>query len=206
MITHKTSIKHIFIFAVFCIGTLFLTTNTSEAILTSGRLVQKDESRITKEEIKDLLNKTAKQINFTVQITSEEYKDDFTEKELQGIQTKLNEYTQIIVKRIYQNSLLLFSIENIVSKNFPSGNKKHFIDFHKETKEQIDSLENIFVTKNIYKMLLENKKTKQEIDFTQDQVFVETKLQLSALVSKVFSFREIVLAQYIKLKTKKNKY
>ena len=84
--------------------------------------------------------------------------------------------------------------------------QQHFIDFHKETKEQIDSLENIFVTKNIYKMLLENKKTKQEIDFTQDQVFVETKLQLSALVSKVFSFREIVLAQYIKLKTKKNKY
>ena len=55
-------------------------------------------------------------------------------------------------------------------------------------------------------MLLENKKTIQETDFIRNQVFIETKLQLSALVSKVFSFREIILAKYIKLKSKKEKY
>ena len=47
MITYKTSIKHIFVFTFCCLGTMFLTTKTSEAILSSGRLVQKDENRIT---------------------------------------------------------------------------------------------------------------------------------------------------------------
>ncbi len=206
MITYKTSIKHIFVFTFCCLGTMFLTTKTSEAILSSGRLVQKDENRITQHEIKDLLNKSIKEIGFAVQTTSEEYKNDFTEEELEEIQIKIKEYTEILIKRIYQNSLLLFSVENITNKNFVPKNKNYFIDFHKEIKEQLDLLENIFITKNIYKMLLENKKTIQETDFIRNQVFIETKLQLSALVSKVFSFREIILAKYIKLKSKKEKY
>ena len=55
-------------------------------------------------------------------------------------------------------------------------------------------------------MLLENRKGQLEKNSKQNQVFIETKLQLSALVSTIFSFKENILAKYIKLKSKNNNY
>ena len=55
-------------------------------------------------------------------------------------------------------------------------------------------------------MLLENKIEETKQDYNQEQAFIETKLQLSVLVSTIFSFKEKLLSEYIKLKSKNNNY
>ena len=129
-----------------------------------------------------------------------------TTKEIKTLETKLQEYTRILAKRIYQNKLLLSSIENITDKNIPLKERDYFLNFHKEIIEQTESLSDIFISKNIYRMLLENKIEETKQDYNQEQAFIETKLQLSVLVSTIFSFKEKLLSEYIKLKSKNNNY
>ena len=206
MFTFKRLKKYHLILPIFALFVVFTTSAADAAILSSGRLAQKNNAELSVTDLKESLQNTVQKINVTFSTTGSEYTNVFTTKEIETLETKLQEYTRILAKRIYQNKLLLSSIENITDKNVPLKESDYFLNFHKEIIEQTESLSDIFISKNIYRMLLENKIGKTEQDYKQDQVFIETKLQLSVLVSTIFSFKEKLLSEYIKLKSKNNNY
>ncbi len=206
MLTFKILKKYHVILSIFALFTVFVTSSTEAAILSSGRLAQKNEATPSGIDVKEFLQNTVQEINTTISTTGLKYIGVFSKEEIETLEAKLQEYTRILAKRIYQNKVLLSSIEDITNKNIPLKEKDYFLNFHKEITDQTDSLNDIFISKNIYKMLLENRKGQLEKNSKQNQVFIETKLQLSALVSTIFSFKENILAKYIKLKSKNNNY
>ena len=206
MFTFKRLKKYHLILPIFTLFVVFTTSAADAAILSSGRLAQKNNAELSVTDLKESLQNTVQKINLTFSTTGLEYTNVFTTKEIETLEIKLQEYTRILAKRIYQNKLLLSSIENITDKNVPLKESDYFLNFHKEIIEQTESLSDIFISKNIYRMLLENKIEETEQDYKQDQVFIETKLQLSVLVSTIFSFKEKLLSEYIKLKSKNNNY
>ena len=206
MFTFKRLKKYHLILPIFALFVVFTTSAADAAILSSGRLAQKNNAELSVTDLKESLQNTVQKINVTFSTTGSEYTNVFTTKEIETLETKLQEYTRILAKRIYQNKLLLSSIENITDKNIPLKESDYFLNFHKEIIEQTESLSDIFISKNIYRMLLENKIEETKQDHNQDQAFIETKLQLSVLVSAIFSFKEKLLSEYIKLKSKNNNY
>ena len=206
MFTFRALKKYYFILPIFALFTVFTTSAADAAILSSGRLAQKNNAELSVTDLKESLQNTVQKIRVTFSTTGPEYSNVFTTKEIKTLETKLQEYTRILAKRIYQNKLLLSSIENITDKNIPLKERDYFLNFHKEIIEQTESLSDIFISKNIYRMLLENKIEETKQDYNQEQAFIETKLQLSVLVSTIFSFKEKLLSEYIKLKSKNNNY